>query len=126
MEQIKYPIVGAIALFFGFLPFFQSSKTSLTSAQKMERVLAPVLPKSLGEGGVIKSAEAEEDALVLTVQVPASPFTRDETSRMFAAGFCLNDRAEKFFRDGGKLRFDLAVDGSVVAGNVIESCPARS
>ena len=126
MEQIKYPIVGAIALFFGFLPFFQSSKTSLTSAQKMERVLAPVLPKSVGEGGVIKSAKAEEDILVLTVQVPASPFSRDETSRMFAAGFCLNDRAEKFFRDGGKLRFDLAVDGSVEAGNVIESCPARS
>lgn len=126
MEQIKYPIVGAIALFFGFLPFFQSSKTSLTSAQKMERVLAPVLPKSVGEGGVIKSVKAEEDILVLTVQVPASPFTRDETSRMFAAGFCLNDRAEKFFRDGGKLRFDLAVDGSVEAGNVIESCPARS
>ena len=126
MEQIKYPIVGAIALFFGFLPFFQSSKTSLTSAQKMERVLAPVLPKSVGEGGVIKSVKAEEDILVLTVQVPASPFTRDETSRMFAAGFCLNDRAEKFFRDGGRLRFDLAVDGSVEAGNVIESCPARS
>ena len=126
MEQIKYPIVGAIALFFGFLPFFQSSKTSLTSAQKMERVLAPVLPKSVGEGGVIKSAKAEEDILVLTVQVPASPFTRDETSRMFAGGFCLNDRAEKFFRDGGRLRFDLAVDGSVEAGNVIESCPARS
>lgn len=126
MEQIKYPIVGAIALFFGFLPFFQSSKTSLTSAQKMERVLAPVLPKSVGEGGVIKSAKAEEDILVLTVQVPASPFSRDETSRMFAAGFCLNDRAEKFFRDGGKLRFDFAVDGSVEAGNVIESCPARS
>ena len=124
MEQIKYPIVGAIALFFGFLPFFQSSKTSLTSAQKMERVLAPVLPKSVGEGGVIKSAKAEEDILVLTVQVPASPFSRDETSRMFAAGFCLNDRAEKFFRDGGKLRFDFA--GSVEAGNVIESCPARS
>ena len=126
MEQWKYPIVGAVALFFGFLPFFQSSETSLTPAQKMERVLSPVLPKSLGEGGAIKSAKAEGDTLVLTVEVPASPFTRDETSRMFAAGFCLNDRAEKFFRDGGKLRFDLAVDGSVEAGKAIESCPTRS
>lgn len=126
MEHLKYPIVGVIALFFSLLPFAQSHKPTLTSAQKMERMLAPVLPKDLDGGGAMTSAKAEGEMLVVGVSLPNNAFTRDEMNRILAAGVCLNDRFDHFFQDGGKIRIDLSIDGTVEPGAVIDGCPASS
>jgi len=100
-----------------------------SAAQKMEAVLSVVLPKKLDHGIVLKSAVAEGDVLILTTGGPSDwtgPWSEKEMGKMVAAGFCQSDNIDRFFRDGGKVRFDISEGGNPpIEGQVLDHCPNK-
>lgn len=100
---------------------------SKTAAQKLEAVYAAVLPKKMEGGIVLRSAVAEGDVLILTTAGPSDwtgAWNEKEMGKMVAAGFCQSEYVDRFFRDGGKVRFDISEGGNPpVEGEVMDQCP---
>ena len=96
-------------------------------AKMMEAVLAPVLPKKLGDGVVFRSAVAEGDMLVVTIAGPSDMtevWSEAEIGKMASVGFCQAEHAARFFEKGGKLRFDISSGGDPpVEGAMLDHCP---
>ena len=124
-------VILPIAAFFAILPFVPSQKaSSLRPAQKAERILAPILPKRMGEGSsavTLASAKAEGDVLVMRIDAPANTgFSGEEMTKMLTAGICTTDGIDGFFRHGVKLRFDVSVEGHITQGATVDGCGANS
>ena len=123
----KYVIVAGAVV--AGLAFTGTDSSGDRPAEKMEKVLAPIIPKDLGDGFYIESAKAEGDVLVIGVEVPMNPgLTSSEIAAVSLAGFCTREEgATRYFAEGGKLRFDVSTGGGTPEqGPVADGCDGLS
>jgi hypothetical protein len=107
----------------------ESSPPNRTAAQTAEKMFVGVLPKTLEGGITLEAPKAEGEVLIFRIAMPleaSSGLSNAEMGRVLLNGLCLDGKRklDTYFGRGGKMRFDLAVDGSdAEKGSVITTCP---